>query len=113
MKSTNGQGRHADRTRCRKDALTKKGKIHLTTHRLLFHALLPPDSAYTAQTDEGSSRPDVIHSGPITIHKSGLASARRVWMELGAEMATTYPRADEKGRVRPLRCILSESHTVI
>ncbi|WWD19120.1 hypothetical protein CI109_103578 [Kwoniella shandongensis] len=52
-------------------------------------------------------QPDVIHAGPVTVHRPGsLKPARRVWMELSAEMVTTYPSADEAGRVRPLRSVL-------
>nr|XP_031864085.1 uncharacterized protein CI109_000729 [Kwoniella shandongensis]KAA5531157.1 hypothetical protein CI109_000729 [Kwoniella shandongensis] len=98
------------------------GNIHLTTHRILFHAFLPPDSvAMAASTmdprlamDSAAAafahQPDVIHAGPVTVHRPGsLKPARRVWMELSAEMVTTYPSADEAGRVRPLRSVLLSS----
>jgi sterol 3beta-glucosyltransferase len=98
------------------------GNLHLTTHRILFHALLPPDAAFVQDSDKTPSarhadqamaaaarQPDILHSGPITVHRSGaLKLTRRVWLELSAEMVTTYPNGDEAGRVRPLRCILCE-----
>lgn len=93
------------------------GNLHLTTHRLLFHALLPPDSAFLPpsgmpdQTDDGSSaqRPNIIRAGPVTVHRSSMYKVkRRVWMELSPEMITTYPSGDEKSRVRPLFSILCE-----
>ncbi len=94
------------------------GNLHLTTHPLLFHALLPPDSALvpsssafdpTTAREMALHQSDVLQSGPVTVHKPGLfKSRRRVWMELSAEMVTTYPSADESGRVRPLKCILCE-----
>ncbi|WVO14361.1 hypothetical protein L204_101994 [Cryptococcus depauperatus] len=86
------------------------GNFHLTTHRLLFHASLPPDtqrmplyenSESSANTAAGtmSYQPDVLYSGPVTVHKPGaLRPTRRVWMELSSEMVTTYPSADESGR---------------
>nr|ODN91658.1 hypothetical protein L204_05646 [Cryptococcus depauperatus CBS 7855] len=97
------------------------GNFHLTTHRLLFHASLPPDtqrmplyenSESSANTAAGtmSYQPDVLYSGPVTVHKPGaLRPTRRVWMELSSEMVTTYPSADESGRVRPLKCVLLSS----
>ncbi|ODN87445.1 hypothetical protein L198_07072 [Cryptococcus wingfieldii CBS 7118] len=96
------------------------GNLHLTTHRLLFHAYLPPDnetwSNLSAQqtadvtNDAVSHQPDLLHSGPVTIHRPGpIRTSRRVWMELSSEMVTTFPSADEAGRVRPLRCVLLSS----
>lgn len=95
------------------------GNLHLTTHRLFFHAMLPPDSAFaqssTHMTGEDGvnaamasamRQPDILQAGPITVHQSGLRPARREWMELTAEMLTTYPSADESGRTRPLQCVL-------
>jgi sterol 3beta-glucosyltransferase len=97
------------------------GNLHLTTHRLLFHALLPPDSAFlppAGQTDPadevGIERHNVIRSGPVTVHRSSVYKPKqRVWMELSPEMITTYPSGDEKSRVRPLFSILCKhSHRV-
>ncbi|KAK6910724.1 hypothetical protein I203_104756 [Kwoniella mangroviensis CBS 8507] len=80
------------------------GNFHLTTHRLLFHAIIPPDSLDPTPTPSG---PDVICAGPVTIHRPGLQQAKRVWMELTPEMVTTYPSANESDRVRPIRSVLS------
>ncbi|WWD02326.1 hypothetical protein V865_000365 [Kwoniella europaea PYCC6329] len=80
------------------------GNFHLTTHRLLFHAIIPPDSLDPTPTPSG---PDVIFAGPVTIHRPGLQQAKRVWMELTPEMVTTYPSANESDRVRPIRSVLS------
>lgn len=99
------------------------GNLNLTTHRLLFHAPLPPDEAFVrkytdadAQTGQvpefnhAISNSDIIHSGPVTWHRPGtLVSAQRVWLELSAEMLSTYPSADDVGRTRPLKSILCES----
>ncbi|WVQ82114.1 hypothetical protein IAT38_004242 [Cryptococcus sp. DSM 104549] len=98
------------------------GNLHLTTHRLLFHASLPPESAALESSPMSGDtvadaisiatahQPDVLHAGPITVHRPGtLKPAKRVWMELSSEMVTTFPSADEAGRVRPLRCILLSS----
>lgn len=95
------------------------GNLCLTTHRLLFHALLPPDEMITQGPDFESvddneaaalrARPDVIQAGSVTLHQSGLfSSKKRVWMEITPEMITCYPSADEAGKVRPLFSILSE-----
>lgn len=87
--------------------------MHLTTHRLLFHALLPPDSSFanphpTAEGAEGY-KSDIVMSGPVTMHRSSpLKPPKRLWMEITLDMITTYPKGDEVGRVRPLRSILRE-----
>ncbi len=97
------------------------GNLHLTTHRILFHALLPPDSAFvqsdpqTGQSAEGSSiqRRDVLHAGPVTVHRPGaLKPMRRLWMELSPEMVTSYPSGDDAGRVRPMRSLLCECESI-
>lgn len=95
------------------------GNLHLTTHRLTFHALLPPDALITApadalpaQTEEQAAardaRPGIIQAGPVTMHRHSLIKSKkkRVWMELYPDMITTYPSADEAGRTRPLFSIL-------
>lgn len=88
------------------------GNLHLTTHRLVFHALLPPDSAFAAlsvsgHVKEGSGLLNIIRAGPVTVHQSSLYKPKqRVWMELSPEMITTYPAGDEKSRVRPIFSLL-------
>lgn len=97
------------------------GNLHLTNYRLLFHALLPPDSAFVSgspepdQTEEQANarfaRPDIMKSGNVTVHREGLMkSKKKVWMELSPDMLTTYPAGDEAGRVRPLYSILCEHY---
>ncbi|KAL1413559.1 hypothetical protein Q8F55_001333 [Vanrija albida] len=96
------------------------GNLHLTTHRLVFHALQPPDSMYVkpdatplqteAATAAREARPDILQAGSVTLHRGGLIkNKRRVWMELTPDMLTTYPSADEAGRVRPLVTVLLSS----
>ncbi|KAL7422545.1 hypothetical protein Q5752_003193 [Cryptotrichosporon argae] len=105
------------------------GNLHLTTHRLLFHALLPPDEVFVAhkpnlapETGAGlddksyeaararAARPDILQAGPVTVHGAGVfKSRRRVWLELSPDMITSYPSADEAGRVRPLITVLLTS----
>lgn len=83
------------------------GKIHLTTHRLTFHAVLPPSRP--VRSGDGSTT--ILHSGGATIHSKNAFGGKtaRIWMELDTEMITTYPSADETGRVKPLKSILLES----
>lgn len=93
--------------------------MHLTTHRLLFHASIPPDygtkasvlsSLESAADDATVRQPDVLQAGPVTIHyPEAIRPSRRVWMELSSEMVTTYPGADEASRVRPLKSVLCKS----
>ena len=83
-----------------------QGNLHLTTHRLLFHAQLPPESK-----DTDATAADVLQSGPVTVHRhAALRPARRLWMEISSEMITTYPSGDESGRVRPLKTILCKRY---
>ncbi|KAG8955650.1 hypothetical protein FRC04_007641 [Tulasnella sp. 424] len=76
------------------------GVIHLTTHRITFHASLL------------STRPDllshssVIKTGPVVVHRSGLHRKRRLWMELYHDMLCTFPDSTDEGRVRPLFAML-------
>ena len=76
------------------------GMIHLTTHRLTFHASLL------------STRPDllpdqqIIKKGPVTIHRAGLRRKRRVWLELSHDMVTTFPSGKEEDRIKPIRSLL-------
>jgi hypothetical protein len=99
------------------------GNLHLTTHRLVFHALLPPDNLYSeknvlpVQTEEEAmakdSRPNIIIAGPVYVHRSNpLKRQRRVWLELAPDMLTSYPSADEAGRVHPLHSILCKFQAV-
>ncbi len=85
------------------------GVIHLTTHRLTFHAVLPPPMSIQNENGYTDGHTTVIHSGPITMrrqHNVAFSRRSRVWLELTGEMLTTYPSADEAGRVRPIRSIL-------
>ncbi|THH03783.1 hypothetical protein EW145_g6012 [Phellinidium pouzarii] len=79
------------------------GMVHLTTHRLSFHASLL------------STRPDllpgkqIIRTGPATIHYLGLRRKRRLWLELSHDMFTTFPSGNEEDRIRPIRSVLLSS----
>lgn len=67
--------------------------------------MLPPPK----MSQTGDDQTSLLHSGPVTIHREHAKLAprtRRLWMELGPDMITTYPSADEEGRVRPIRSIL-------
>jgi hypothetical protein len=67
--------------------------------------MLPPPK----MSQTGDDQTSILHSGPVTIHREHAKLAprtRRLWMELGPDMITTYPSADEEGRVRPIRSIL-------
>jgi sterol 3beta-glucosyltransferase len=80
--------------------------MHLTSHRLTFHASLPPP------TSPGSLS-KVLTSGPVYIHfvDSGIVMKRRqrVWLELTNEMISAYPGGAEDDRVRPLYSYLCKS----
>lgn len=57
--------------------------------------------------DSAMAQFTVLHSGAVNVHKPGiLPPKRRLWMELSSEMITSYPSADEAGRVRPIRALM-------
>ncbi|KAF8208904.1 hypothetical protein K438DRAFT_1917258 [Mycena galopus ATCC 62051] len=74
------------------------GVIHLTTHRLAFHA-----SLMAAQPDD---KKGVIKSGPVVIHRKGWRSKKRLWLELSHDMVCTYPSSSDADRIRPIRAFL-------
>ncbi|KAG8688081.1 hypothetical protein FRC11_006092 [Ceratobasidium sp. 423] len=94
------------------------GVIHLTTHRLTFHASLLPNT--DADVPTGSTPPhgsrhstdsSILKAGPgVMIEpRTGILhpqKRRRVWFELSHDMITAYPDASDEGRVRPIRSIL-------
>ncbi|KAF8964439.1 glycosyltransferase family 1 protein [Flammula alnicola] len=75
------------------------GVIHLTTHRLTFHA-----SLFATRPDLASSQP--IKAGPATLHRKGLRGKRRVWLELSHDMICSYASSKEEDRSHPLCSIL-------
>jgi sterol 3beta-glucosyltransferase len=93
------------------------GNLHLTSHRLLFHALLPPDAALVRDRSSGTE-PDsdqapaasplhsgVIQSCSIPVHRPGpLKQARRIELELCPDMIRALPRFAE-GQSPLLRAI--------
>ncbi|KDQ13964.1 glycosyltransferase family 1 protein [Botryobasidium botryosum FD-172 SS1] len=78
------------------EEITILGTMHVTTHRISFHASLLSTQAST----------QVVRSGSVTINPGRLRRKQRVWLELTHDMITTYPDATEEGRVRPRSTIL-------
>ncbi|RDB18077.1 Sterol 3-beta-glucosyltransferase [Hypsizygus marmoreus] len=76
------------------------GVIHVTTHRLAFHA-----SLLASQPDLPPAK-RVIKSGPATLHRGTFLTKRRVWMELSHDMVCAYASSKDEGRIRPLCTIL-------
>lgn len=94
------------------------GVVHLTTHRITFHASLLPDDTPTPTgpeltTSHQSADGRIIKAGPgdVIEPRAGIlhpARKRRVWVELSHDMITTYPDASDEGRVKPIRSVLCE-----
>ncbi|KAG9093378.1 hypothetical protein FRC06_011543, partial [Ceratobasidium sp. 370] len=94
------------------------GVLHLTTHRLTFHASLLPNAEAKTGAEASSGRGTHINpdahiikagSGVVEEPRTGIlhhTRRRRVWIELSHDMITTYPDASDEGRVRPIRSIL-------
>ncbi|KAJ3788352.1 glycosyltransferase family 1 protein [Lentinula aff. detonsa] len=79
------------------------GVLHLTTHRLTFHA-----SLLSARPDLPPSQ-QVIKAGPVTIHLPRFHKKRRLWLELTHDMMCTYISSSPDDHIRPLRSILLSS----
>ncbi|KAI0269895.1 hypothetical protein BC834DRAFT_967621 [Gloeopeniophorella convolvens] len=77
------------------------GVVHLTTHRLTFHASL--------LSSQPNYHQDIIKSGPVLIHRKGLHRKRRVWLQLSHDMLSTYPSSQDEDKIKPLRTILLSS----
>ncbi|KAI0051096.1 glycosyltransferase family 1 protein [Auriscalpium vulgare] len=77
------------------------GTVHLTTHRLSFHASLLASTPDIAQ--------QVLRSGPVLIHRKGWHRKRRVWLELTHDMISTYRSSSQNDKIKPLRTILLSS----
>ncbi|KAF9468587.1 glycosyltransferase family 1 protein [Collybia nuda] len=76
------------------------GVIHITTHRLTFHA-----SLFSSHPNLPPSQ-RIIKAGPAILHRKGWRSKRRVWLELSHDMMCTYASSGDEGRIRPLCTIL-------
>ncbi|ESK94997.1 glycosyltransferase family 1 protein [Moniliophthora roreri MCA 2997] len=78
------------------------GVIHLTTHRLSFHASLL------------SSHPEIgqrtLKSGPAVLHFPRKRAKRR-WIELSDDMMSVYASSRDQDRIRPRQSVLL-SHVV-
>ncbi|KAF5389258.1 hypothetical protein D9757_003518 [Collybiopsis confluens] len=76
------------------------GVLHLTTHRLTFHASLS-----SVRPDLPSSQ-QIIKAGPVTIHLPHSRRKRRLWLELTHDMMSTYASSGTDDHIRPIRTIL-------
>ncbi|KAH9480450.1 Sterol 3-beta-glucosyltransferase [Psilocybe cubensis] len=76
------------------------GVIHLTTHRLTFHASLQ------ATRPDLSSLQEPIKAGPAIMHRKGWRTKRRVWVELTHDMLCAYSSSNEDEKARPLCSLL-------
>ncbi|VDC02382.1 unnamed protein product [Peniophora sp. CBMAI 1063] len=80
--------------------VTILGVLHLTTHRITFHASL---------TAASENAPNIIKEGAVTVHKKnrkGPNLKRRVWLELTHDLVAVYPSSKDEDRIRPIRSIL-------
>ncbi|KAF5314999.1 hypothetical protein D9619_007125 [Psilocybe cf. subviscida] len=76
------------------------GVIHLTTHRLTFHA-----SLFATRPDIAPGR-EVLKAGPATFHRKGWRGKRRVWLELLPDMLCAYASSKEEDKWRPISTLL-------
>lgn len=76
------------------------GVIHVTTHRLAFHASLLSTQSEVSQTHK------IIKDGPAVVHRRGWRSRRRVWMELSHDMLCIYTSSKDDAKTHPLCTLL-------
>ncbi|KAF8270838.1 hypothetical protein EI94DRAFT_1569918 [Lactarius quietus] len=77
------------------------GVVHLTTHRLTFHASL--------LSSQPNYQQGVIKSGPVLVHRKGLYRKKRVWLQLSPDMISTYNSSRDEDKIKPIRSILLSS----
>ncbi|KAI0061655.1 UDP-Glycosyltransferase/glycogen phosphorylase [Artomyces pyxidatus] len=77
------------------------GVVHVTTHRLTFHASLLSSSPSLSQ--------QIVKAGPVFIHRKGLHRKQRVWLELTHDMISTFRSSRDEDRIKPLRSVLLSS----
>ncbi|KAF9483501.1 glycosyltransferase family 1 protein [Pholiota conissans] len=75
------------------------GVIHLTTHRLTFHASL-------LATNQDLSEHEVVKAGAAVLHRKGWRGKRRIWLELSNDMLCMYASSKEEDKSRPLCSLL-------
>lgn len=76
------------------------GALHLTTHRLAFHASL-------CEHRRGLASPrQVLKSGTAILHQNKWRPRRRVWLELATDMLCVYRSSNHDETSYPLRSIL-------
>ena len=75
-----------------------QGVVHLTTHRITFHA-----SLLSSQPDQNER---ILKAGPVLVHRKGLRRKKRVWLQLTRDMISTYPSSRDEHKIKPLRSIL-------
>lgn len=78
-----------------------QGVVHLTTHRLTFHASL--------LSSQPNYQQGVIKSGPVFVHRKGLHRKKRVWLQLSPDMISTYNSSRDEDKIKPIRSILLSS----
>ncbi|KAJ3553296.1 hypothetical protein NM688_g3691 [Phlebia brevispora] len=79
------------------------GVIHVTTHRIAFHASMPTFDPNLSRSN------DIIKAGPVLVHRKGLHRKKRVWLELSHDFVSSFPSAREEDHIRPWRSIMLNS----
>ncbi|KAF4617533.1 hypothetical protein D9613_005915 [Agrocybe pediades] len=74
------------------------GVIHLTTHRLTFHASLLPQEPETSSLG-------AIKTGPAIMHRTGWRAKRRVWIELSRDVICIYSSSRDEDKVKPISAL--------
>lgn len=77
------------------------GVVHITTHRLTFHASL--------LSSQPNYQQGVIKSGPVLVHRKGLYRKKRVWLQLSPDMISTYNSSRDEDKIKPQKSILLSS----
>lgn len=82
------------------------GSIHVTTHRLLFYGQLPALDDLASCTTPGPIKTGAAYTQKVYT-RLGVESThrKRVWLELEADMVTSYRDSTERGRTEPLKVV--------
>jgi sterol 3beta-glucosyltransferase len=75
-----------------------QGVVHVTTHRLTFHA-----SLLSSQPDYNQK---VVKAGPALVHRKGLRRKKKVWLQLDHDMISSYRSSRDEDKIKPVRSVL-------
>lgn len=82
------------------------GSLHVTSHRLLFYGRIPALDNLASSASPGPIKTGAAWTQKV-YNRFGIESThrKRVWLELEADMVTSYRDSTERGRTEPLKVV--------